>query len=158
MAFSLVSLVPVAMSAQQSLTIPPGRVAVTVVLANNFKYGNAGAVIIRRRGQASADMIIMPAASASPGYLAAAAQMLEVLMNQDGDVSSREGLFRVGSPITAPANSITIASKVLANARNSSPHKLDGMGISRTTPIFLRNQYVRAKLLQTGKIKIIRQQ
>lgn len=146
---------PAALRAQSAT--PIGRVGVTVVLTDHYAYGDAAGVIVRHAGKGAADVIVLPAATATPEDLASAALTAEMLMERDGDQSASEGMFRVTRLASVSPRESATAAKVLSTIAGSTPHKVPGLGITRAGIVYIPNAATRRHQQALGRWSVSRQ-
>jgi hypothetical protein len=127
---------------------------VSIALAEHFKFGAASAVIVRRAGARSNDIVVLPETAATPEALASAAMMLHVLMDRDGDEAKHDGLFRVALLPNLPSRELAAASRILVSIHGQSKHGIEGIGEARVGVMFLPDSTARANRKTEGKLKI----
>lgn len=130
---------------------PTGRVGVTIALAQRYSFGDAPAVIMRH---GAGDVIVMPAASATPGDLVSAVLTLEVFMNSDGDKAPRDEILRVERLASVPTSESATATKVLASIQESASKNIAHIGVARSGVIYIPNSATRAHEKAKGQLAI----
>lgn len=127
----------------QGHEVPKGRIAVTLALVDEYHYGEAPGVIVRQAAPHPRNIIVLPAASAAPDDAVAAAMMLNGLMAYDGDSPQEDGLFLVTRVASVPARETAAAAKILRVARAATPDTLAGIGLARSSIMYLPNAETR---------------
>lgn len=134
--------------------IPPGRIPVTVVLAEEFPYQDANALIVRARGRGQPDVILLRESTATGEQLAAAVLNLMSIFEIKGDSATADGVFRVRSA-SAPPNwaetEVRSANGALQRLRAQPIAELSRWGRGRSTTIYLPSRELRELQKQRGR-------
>jgi hypothetical protein len=142
---------PIAVFGQKAPDAPIGRVGVTVALAENYPFGDAPAVIMRH---GAGDVIVMPAASATPGDLVSAVLTIEVFMDGEGDKAPHDAVLRVERLASLPTSASATAAKVLDDIYGNASHNIAHVGPARSGIIYIPNSATRAHEKARGKLAI----
>jgi hypothetical protein len=123
---------------------------VIVAVARSFPLAQSGPVILRHKGAASLDEIVMTESSANAEDLAAAALALAAVMDRDGDIAPRESAIRVPTRTTLPRDEVAAATRALTRIEASSLTRLNGVGSARVGRIYLPTAAARAAERASG--------
>lgn len=104
----------------------PVVVEATAVLVDTLPERGAAAVIVRRAFENPHDLLLLPAANASPELMTATVNALYRIRDREGDVPSRNS--RIG---------IQVPTQSLPTEPNASPSRGDIIELRRTAPRYL---------------------
>jgi hypothetical protein len=140
-------------SAQQSTT-PHGRVPVRVVVPEHGRPDQD--VVITRRARDGGYVIVLPSDAATPENLFVGALAVTGLMETDGDGHRDGTVRRVPRTTSAPRRDVALGRQVLARLQASEPVRVAGVGLARSTYIYMPNDAARAAAIAAGKRRSVR--
>lgn len=128
---------------------PPGAAAriersvpATIVLVSNMGYGGVNAVLLRRPGNTSADVILLRAENATPEVLSEAVVGLLTIRKARGDEPTGDPqVLRLTA--TEPVRNLAWAATVLRRLGDAPSRDVQGVGTYRALEIRLPAQQMR---------------
>ncbi len=133
------------------------RVPVTVAIPDSFAFQDGGPVLLRRAGSEPFDVLVLPAAGASPTLLLQALFGVAAVREFAGDTAKVDGLFRAtpAAPRQSafPTAEQRVAEFTLIRLLKSKPRWVRGVGMARTVEVYLPSRGARGAMAQAAKEK-----